>query len=188
MITPKKITSIIHDIALLNTLGIKIVLTYGTRPQIEAGLKKDNITTDIIKGKRLTSPEALESIKAISGRYRFELEALFSNGLPNTPMHGSNIRTVSGNFITAKPAGIVNGHDHQFTGEVRKVNIDSINNALEDDNIILLSNIGYSPTGECFNLSSEDVAASTAAALNADKLIVVSDNESINGATKRITS
>ena len=171
---------IVHDIALLNSLGVRVVVVYGTRSLIEEELLKQAITSEIRHGKRITSPEALDLIKQISGKYRFELEALFSNGLPNTPMHGADFRTVSGNFITAKPLGVLDGADFLFTGGVRKVDTTGIHHLLNDGNIVLLSNIGYSPTGECFNLSAEDVAVSTASAINADKLIVFASNHDLD--------
>lgn len=171
-IQSQKISSIIHDIALLNTLRVRIVLVYGIRAQIDAVLQAQNIASDIYLGNRVTSYEVLEIIKQISGKCRFELEAQFSYGLPNTPMHGANIRTVSGNFITAKPLGVLEGRDFLFTGGVRKVDAQAIENQLLDGNIVLVSNIGLSTTGECFNLASEEVAIAVASALNADKFIV----------------
>ncbi len=177
VIQSNMLSAVIHDIALLNSLGVKIVLVYGVRTLIDKELTKHNITSEIHKGKRITSHAALDLIKQISGKYRFELEAQFSNGLPKTPMHGANIRAVSGNFITANPIGVLDGIDFQFTGGVRKVDTTSIEHLLNVGNIVLLSNIGYSPTGECFNLSTEDVAVAAASALNADKLIVFASND-----------
>lgn len=167
---------IVHDIALLNSLGVRIVVVYGTRSLIDTELDNQGILSEIKQGKRITSQIALDLIKQISGKCRFELEALFSNGLPNTSMYGANLRTVSGNFITAKPLGILEGNDFQFTGGVRKVDSIGIQHLLDNGNIVLLSNIGYSSTGECFNLAAEDVAVAAASALRADKLIVFASN------------
>ena len=171
-ILSQKISSIIHDIALMNTLGVRIVLVYGSRAQINAELQARNIPSDIYLGNRVTTAEALDIVKQVSGKCRFELEAQFSYGLPDTPMHGANIRVVSGNFITAKPLGVLEGRDFQFTGSVRKVDALSIDHLLSDGNIVMVSNIGHSSTGECFNLASEEVAIAIAAALKADKFIV----------------
>lgn len=176
-IQSQKISSIIHDITLLNTLGVRIVLVYGIRAQIEETLKERNIQSDIHLGNRITSIEVLDIIKQISGKCRFELEAQFSYGLPNTPMHGANIRTVSGNFITAKPLGVIEGRDFLFTGGVRKVDAQAIEHLLSSNNIVMISNIGHSTTGECFNLACEEVAISVASALKADKFIVYANNK-----------
>jgi len=174
-LSSERLPMIVQDIALLNSLGIRIVLVYGSRPQIDEVLAQSFLKSDMHMGKRVTSSAVLDIVKQVSGKLRFELEALFSNGLPNTPMHGANIHTISGNFITARPLGVLEGRDFHFTGEVRKVNDTGITQQLNAGNIVLLSNIGYSPTGECFNLAAEDVAVQAATALKAHKLIAYSD-------------
>ena len=173
------ISRIIHDIALLKSLGVKIVLVYGTKPQIDEALTEQNIAFESHDGKRITSFEALELIKQISGKARFELEAQFSTGLPNTPMFGANIRTLSGNFVIAKPIGVIDGHDFQFTGAVRRIDIESIKLLLDDDAVVLIPNIAFSATGECFNIAAEEIAVQTAKALGAEKLIVFSDDKNL---------
>jgi amino-acid N-acetyltransferase len=65
------------------------------------------------------------------------------------------------------------GIDHLFTGEVRRVDVDSIRQVLDQERIALLSPVGYSPTGEIFNVRAEEVATATATALGADKLVFV---------------
>lgn len=172
----ERLPVIVHDIALLNSLGIRIVLVYGIRQQIDAALAQANLDSDIHLGKRITSAGALDVIKQVSGKVRFELEALFSNSLPNTPMYGANLHTISGNFITAKPLGIHDGKDFHFTGGVRKVDDAAIIHQLNAGNIVLLSNLGYSSTGECFNLAAEDVAVQSAMAIKASKLIAYGDH------------
>lgn len=166
-----QMTAITQDIALLNSLGIRIVLVHGSRPQIDSVLDEQQIASDIYLDMRITSGQVLDIIKQVSGKIRFELEALFSNSLPNTPMYGANLNTVSGNFITAKPLGVLEGKDFLFTGGVRRVNRVGISQQLDAGNIVLLSNLGYSSTGECFNLAAEDIALHTALAIGADKLI-----------------
>ena len=173
------LAQMVHDIALLKSLGIRIVLVYGTRPQIDAALNTQKITHTLHQGKRITSADALEVIKQVSGKARFELEAQFSNGLPNTPMHGANIRCVSGNFVIAKPLGILDGIDFQFSGGVRRIDVESIQLLLNDDAIVLIPNIAFSATGECFNIAAEEIAVSVACALRAEKLIVYTANKTL---------
>ena len=175
------LVNLVHDIALLNSLGVRIVLVYGTRLQISETLDQMNIPYEVRDGVRTTSAEAMQQVKAISGGARIELEALFSNGLPNTQMHGANISTVSGNFVVAKPMGVIDGADFQFTGNVRRIDDRTINQLLDDRVIVLLSNIGYSSTGECFNVSSHEVAVKTARAIKADKLIVFARDCELEG-------
>ncbi len=172
---------LIHDIATLNSLGIKLVLVHGARPQIEKRLKNrgESLYGKHLNGTqlRITDDTALDCVKEAVGSIRVEIEALLSMGLTNTPMAGAQIRVTSGNYVTAQPVGIHEGTDYLHTGEVRRINSSSIKRSLEEGDIILLSPIGYSPTGEVFNLSAEDVATSVAIALNADKLIFLTENK-----------
>ncbi len=170
-----RFTHFIQDINLLAALGIRLVLVHGARPQIEAALKAAGQRSRFSKGHRITDQAALVAVKHAAGALRVELEALLSQGLPNSPMAGADIRVASGNFITARPIGIVDGIDLQFTGTVRKVDAIAIKRRLETDEIVLVPHIGYSPTGEVFNLGWEDVACSVAVALRADKLLIFSD-------------
>jgi amino-acid N-acetyltransferase len=118
---------------------------------------------------------ALDCAQEAAGQLRYEIEAAFSQGLPNTPMAGSTVRVISGNFITARPVGIVDGVDFMHSGLVRKVDVDGIMRTLDMGAMVLLSPFGFSPTGEAFNLAMEEVATSVAAELQADKLIFVTE-------------
>jgi amino-acid N-acetyltransferase len=124
---------------------------------------------------RITDEVALDCAQEAAGQLRYEIEAAFSQGLPNTPMAGSTVRVISGNFITARPVGIVDGVDFQHSGLVRKVDVGGITRTLDLGALVLLSPFGFSPTGEAFNLTMEEVATSVAIALQADKLIFVTE-------------
>jgi len=179
--------NIAHDITLLNSLGVKLVLVYGARPQIEgaldaAGLKSEmleKLTGQMRNTVRITDAASLEIIKQVVGRLRIDIEATFSMGLINSPMHGADITLASGNFIVAKPFGIQHGIDYGLMGEVRKVEAEAIRKQVDSGNIVLLPSLGYSPTGEVFNLTVEDVASATAIALKADKLLIYGDEAGI---------
>lgn len=166
---------LLHDIALLNSLGVRLVLVHGARPQIDDKLKRYRLTIDYSNGLRITTAKVLQLVKEAVGTIRIEIEARFSQGLANSPLAGAAIRVVSGNFVTAQPLGIRDGVDYQHTGEVRRINHTAILRQLEQGDIVLLSPLGYSPTGEAFNLSAEDVATAAAVALRADKLISLID-------------
>ena len=170
--------NLIEDIAMLHAMGMRIILVHGIRPQIEEQLMLRNIQSQFGKSAmhsyRITDAAALECVKEAAGELRLDIEAAFSRGLPNTPMAGSRISVISGNFITAMPVGVVEGVDYIHTGLVRKVDSTSIKLSLDSNKIVLLSPLGFSPTGQAFNLAYEDVAASAAAALKADKLIFLS--------------
>lgn len=166
--------NIIHDIGLLSSLGIRLVLVHGARPQIDQRVALRGITGRFENDTRITDKPTLECVKDAAGSVRSHIEALLTMGLPNSPMHGAQIRVCSGNLIVAKPIGVRDGIDYENTGHVRRVDVEGINDHLNDGSIVLLSPMGYSPTGEIFNLSHEDVATQAAIALSADKLIVFS--------------
>ncbi len=166
---------IIHDIALLHSLGIRLILVHGARPQINAQLSQSKIETPFHEDIRVTTRESLNSVMSAVGAIRLQIEAQLSMGLANSPMYGARIDVVSGNFITAKPYGIRDGVDFQLTGEVRSVDTDAIQRHLDNHNIVLLGPSGYSTTGEVFNLLTEEVATKTAISIQADKLIFLGE-------------
>ncbi|MBN8766337.1 MAG: amino-acid N-acetyltransferase [Thiobacillus sp. SCN 64-317] len=168
-----------HDVNLLNSLGVRLVLVHGVRPQVEARLIENGAAIRYVNGLRVTDDAALACVKEAAGTVRVEIEALLSLGIANTPMAGADIRVASGNFVTAKPIGVIEGEDLLHTGEVRKIDAAAIRRRLDQHDIVLLSPIGYSPTGEIFNLSLEDVATQAAVELAADKLIFLIDTEGV---------
>ncbi|MEH6469976.1 MAG: amino-acid N-acetyltransferase [Halopseudomonas sp.] len=171
--------NIANDLALLNSLGLRLVLVHGGRPQIEARLAQQGIGSQLHRHLRITDQPTLDCVKTVIGGLRTDIEARLSMGLPNSPMHGAQLQVCSGNFITAKPLGIVDGVDYCHTGEVRRVDGAAISRLLDQGSIVLLSNLGYSPTGEIFNLALEDVAAQVAISLKADKLICFGEDDGI---------
>ena len=164
-----------HDLSLLHALGIKVVLVHGSRPQVQEQLALRNVETHFHNGLRITDAAALECAKEAAGELRLDIEAAFSQGLPNTPMANSSIRVISGNFVVARPVGIIDGVDHGMTGVTRKIAHETIHPILDAGGIVLLSPLGFSPTGEVFNLAMEDVAVAAANALRADKLIFITE-------------
>ena len=162
---------IIHDIALLNSLGIRIVLVHGARPQIEERLKQAGIEAAFHNHQRISDEATMACVKEAIGATRIAVESQLSMGLANSPMHGSRLRVVGGNFINARPVGVRDGVDFHYTGEVRKVDATGIGKQLDQNSVVLLSSLGYSLTGEAFNLTYQEVAQETAVALKAEKLI-----------------
>jgi amino-acid N-acetyltransferase len=170
-----RFASFIHDVSILAALGIRLALVHGARPQIEAELKARGIRSRYVQGLRITDERALQAVKEAAGVLRVEIEALLSQGLPNSPMAGAQIRVASGNYITARPIGVRHGTDFQFTGAVRKVDAAGIARRLDAGEVVLVPPLGYSPTGEVFNLAWDDVAEGVAVALKADKLVIYTD-------------
>lgn len=186
--TMQSFAALIYDIALLHSLGVRIVLVHGARPQIDAALDAANVQTQIVHGVRVTDAAALECVKRAVGGLRMEIEALLSTGLASTPMAGARLQVAGGNLVIAKPLGIQHGVDHQHTGEVRRVDTAALDAHLDRGHIVLLSPVGYSPTGEIFNLFAEDVATQTASALGADKLIFLHGQQELHRRNEAITS
>ena len=176
------ISNIIHDIALLNSLGTRIVIVHGLRAQLDAKLEQQNIESQFVQGFRVSDQATMDAAIQASSLIRSQLETRLSMGLPNSPMHGARVRVASANVITAKPAGIIDGIDLQHTGLVRKIDTVAMNTLLDLGNVVLLSPLGYSPTGEAFSLSYKQVASEIAIALQVDKLIAFTDRDGISNA------
>jgi amino-acid N-acetyltransferase len=170
-----KLNQFVQDLAILHAMGIKLVLVHGFRPQVNEQLAAKGHTSRYSHGLRITDEVALDCAQEAAGQLRFEIEAAFSQGLPNTPMANATVRVVSGNFLTARPVGIVDGVDFMHSGFVRKVDAAAIRRTIESETLVLLSPFGFSPTGEAFNLAMEEVATATAIALQADKLLFMTE-------------
>ena len=170
-----KLPGIVQDLALIQSMGVRIVLVHGFRPQVNEQLQAKGHAARYSHGMRITDSVALDCAQEAAGQLRYEIEAAFSQGLPNTPMAGSTVRVISGNFLTARPVGIVDGVDFKHTGLVRKVDVAGIMRSLDMGALVLLSPFGFSPTGEAFNLNMEEVATSVASELQADKLIFLTE-------------
>lgn len=164
--------NIINDIALMNSLGVRLVLVHGARPQINQRLSQNALKEQFHNGRRITDKASLECIKDAVGNLRSLIESKLSVGLVNSPMHGARIRVASGNFVTAKPLGVLEGVDFQHTGEVRRIDDRAVSQLLDLGYVVLLSCLGYSPTGEAFNMEAEDIATQTAVSIEAEKLLL----------------
>ncbi|HEX7749782.1 MAG TPA: amino-acid N-acetyltransferase [Caldimonas sp.] len=171
---------LVQDLSLLSALGIRLVLVHGSLPQVNEQLRLKGYDMQFSRGLEPTDGPALECAKEASGEIRLDIEAAFSQGLPNTPMSGSHIRVVSGNFVTARPAGVIDGVDYHHTGLVRKIDTESIKFAIERGSaVVVLSPLGFSPTGDAFNLAMADLATNVAVSLRAEKLIFLTDSPGV---------
>ncbi|MBC7202087.1 MAG: amino-acid N-acetyltransferase [Pusillimonas sp.] len=173
------LNNLIQDLSLLSALGVRLVLVHGSRPQVNEQLKLKGLDVRFGRNNQPTNAAALECAKEAAGEIRLDIEAAFSQGLPNTPMSNAQIRVISGNFVTARPIGVIEGVDYLHTGSVRKLDSDALRSVLNQGAIVLLSPLGFSPTGEAFNLAMEDLATSVAISLRAEKLIFLTQNRTI---------
>jgi amino-acid N-acetyltransferase len=163
--------SIAYDINLLRSMNINIILVHGIRPQIDKKFRSETNNSQLIRNIRVTKKEMLSEIIEVNGAIKTSIEATLSSGINESPLLDSYIKISSGNFITARPFGVIDGVDMEFTGQIRKVDTNSILNKLENNEIVIISPLGYSPVGDVFNLSYEQTAAHVAQAIKADKLI-----------------
>ena len=186
VVADEEFLGVIHDLNLLHSLGIRLVVAHGCRPQVEAILEQQDIESRYAHGVRVTDPDAMDCVLEAAGQARARIEALLSLGLANSPMAGARNRVSSGNYLTAKPMGIVDGVDMQLTGEVRRIDTEAIQQRLDDGDIVLISPIGYSPTGEIFNLTVEEVATQVAVRLAATKLIFLMDADGVRNGRRQL--
>ncbi|MBK8452545.1 MAG: amino-acid N-acetyltransferase [Thiofilum sp.] len=163
----------IQDIAIIASLDVRIVLIHGTRPQIDSRIIEDGGQPVFHNGLRITDKDALLAVKEACGYLRVKIENLLTSALHQPQINNNSLDVISGNFLSAKPIGVHDGIDYKYTGQVRKVNVESITEQLSHENVVLISPIGYSPTGESYNLGYEQTAIATASALKANKLIFI---------------
>ena len=173
-------TALVHDLALLTSLGIRLVLVFGARVAIEAGLDERSLDSRYHDGTRITDAKTMGVVKEVAGRLLLEIQAGLSMGLGNTPMSNSAIRVNTGNYISARPLGVIDGVDFELTGVPRYIDADAMTGKLDDGEIIVLPPLGYSVTGEAYNLSAVALAADTAIALQADKLIYLVEADELS--------
>ncbi len=179
-----KFPSFVRDLTLLHSLGIRLILVHGARGLIDKKLEQAQIGTEFVSNLRVTDIEQMQLIKELYGTIRYDIEALFTRSISSSPQllakhSSSSLMIISGNFVTAQPLGIINGVNLQCTGKVRKIDVKQIEQLLAQNTIILLSPLGFSPSGETFNLDAEELAAKCAIAINADKLIFISPIQGI---------
>jgi amino-acid N-acetyltransferase len=177
VIESAEFSQLIHDIAILSALGARIVLVHGARSQVDKHLESLNHNIQVVDDMRVTDDVTLQVAKETIGALRVEIENQLTHALSTPPIINESLGVLSGNFITAKPMGVHNGTDYQYTGTVRKINAKLIKQLVDSGSIVLLSSLGFSPSGEAFNLRYEDVASSAAKALQADKLIFIHNDD-----------
>ncbi|MCK9512005.1 MAG: amino-acid N-acetyltransferase [Pigmentiphaga sp.] len=170
------LNSLVQDLSLLNALGIRLVLIHGSRPQVNEQLRLKGFAQQFGRGMQVTDADALECVKEAAGEIMLDIEAAFSQGLPNTPMSHARMRVITGNFVTARPVGVIDGLDYQHTGLVRKIDTEAMRFAVDHGSIVLMSPLGFSPTGEAFSLSMEELATRVAVSLRAEKLIFITES------------
>ncbi|MCA1773916.1 MAG: amino-acid N-acetyltransferase [Halomonas sp.] len=170
---------LIQDLALLHTLGVRLVVVFGIRPQVQEALTAAGVEPTRLNGRWVADRTIMAHVEQVAAHQRLWLEARLSLGLPSTPLHGVELSVISGNLVTAKPLGVREGVDFDHSGEVRRVRASAIEGLLEKGSLVLLPPLGFSSTGEVFDLDASDVAQHAAVALKADKLILLGESEGL---------
>ncbi|ELL0945180.1 amino-acid N-acetyltransferase [Salmonella enterica] len=181
-------SSIVSDIGLLHSLGIRLVVVYGARPQIDANLAAHHHEPIYHKNTRVTDAKALELVKQAAGLLQLDITARLSMSLNNTPLQGAHINVVSGNFTIAQPLGVDDGVDHCHSGRIRRIDEDAINRQLDNGAIVLMGPVAVSVTGESFNLTSEEIATQLAVKLKAEKMIGFCSSQGVTNSEGGIIS
>ena len=169
----------VHDLALLHSLGMDLVVVHGARPWIERRIAAQGLVPHRAGSVSVTDAGTLGAVKEAVGAAHVELEALLSMGVANSPTAGTGVRVASGNFVTARPVGIRDGVDFEHTGEVRRIDVEAIRQHLAGGAIVLVSPLGYSPTGEIFHLRAGEVATAVATEMRAAKLVFLRDRPGV---------
>lgn len=172
----ENLNNIISDVALLTSLGVRLAVVYGAELQIETTA---GVTWPEGNSRRITDAAMLQTAIRVLGEVTSDLTARISASNPDSPGPRRDINTVTGNFLRARPLGIIDGIDHLQTGEVRRVNRSAIKHQLDGGSVVLVPAIGYSPSGEIFQLDTHATASQVAQALDADKLVYFSDDEGL---------
>lgn len=191
-------SDLMDDISLCWLLGMKAVVVIGCSKQVDLRLEKDRENCEASyltpEGKnvkcggevirynsiRVTDLRTLRIVKEEAGYVRFEVErllgrSLYRHGLMDEDSKDGNI--VSGNFYSAQPFGVIDGLDFKFTGFPRKVETDKIKQVLDSHDVVLMTSLGTSPSGEIFNVNTEHLACFVAGSLKAEKVVFFTTNE-----------
>lgn len=187
-IANQNFSSIVNDIGLLHSLGIRLVLVYGARPQIDANLASNDHEPVYHNHIRVTDARTLELVKQAAGQLQLDITARLSMSLNNTPLQGAHINVVSGNFIIAQPLGVEDGIDYCHSGRIRRIDEEAIHRQLDSGAIVLMGPVAVSVTGESFNLTSEEIATQLAIKLKAEKMIGFCSSQGVTNSEGQIVS
>ena len=174
--------NIISDISLLHSLGIKLIIVFGARVQINELLAYHHIESVYHKNIRVTDQRTLDLVKQAVGKLNYDITARLSLRLPHSPV----LNVVSSNFILAQPIGVDDGVDYMLSGKIRRIETENIKQQLDNNAIVLLSPIAPSVTGETFNLPFEEIATQVAIKLKAEKLIGFCETQGILDANQQV--
>jgi len=174
------------DVIMLKSLGINTVIVHGGGPQINETLKRYGIVSEFVRGMRVTDADTMSVVEMVLvGQVNKEVVGYLNQ-------HGGRAVGLSGkdgNLLLAKKLlqdvvhedGTSEQVDIGFVGDVIKVNTDLIKVLEQSQYIPVVAPVGVGLAGECYNINADLVAGRVAAALNAEKLILLTDIEGVKG-------
>lgn len=168
MINEELKAAVMHDIVLLTTVGIKVVLVHGGGPAINETLSKMNIESKFVDGLRVTDKDTVDVVQMVlAGKVNKDLVC----EIGNLGGHAIGLSGMDGNMIECKALD----SEHGYVGEIVNVNMEVVEEVLAHGFIPVISTIGYDKQGNCYNINADTVAAAVAGALGAEALISMTD-------------
>ncbi len=168
MINQELKEQVMEDIVLLWLIGVKVVLVHGGGPEISEMMGKLGKKTEFVNGLRVTDKETVEIAQMVlAGKINKSLVNLL--GMKGGKAMG--ISGMDGKLIEAK----VKDTDLGYVGEITKINIQPVRDLLEKGYIPVVSTIGCDNDGNVYNINGDTAAAHIAGALNAKRLIMMTD-------------
>ena len=171
--------SVIEDIILLKFIGLNPVVVHGGGPDISKALSEKGVKSKFINGLRVTDEATVKvAQEVLIGKTNKEIVALINK-------HGGRAVGLSGidaSFIECeKQKTVVDGKevDIGFVGKIKKVNTEVLDHLYKDQWIPVIAPIGTDSEGNSYNVNADTVAAAVAAAVEAEKLILLTDVEGI---------
>jgi amino-acid N-acetyltransferase len=179
-IEPPGFQNLARDLILLAAVGIRIIVVFGADRQITSRLTANNITLREVSDTIVMDLECMAHIREVVGAMRLSIESNFSYVRDGAPMKmGAMTKISSGNFISAKSKGIVEGRDMMFSGDLRSLDAKGISESLDRGEIVLIPPVGFGSSGELFNLDSQTLAYEISANFQSEKLIFLHEEEGI---------
>lgn len=160
--------AVMHDLVLLSTIGIKVVLVHGGGPAINETLEKMNIKSRFADGLRVTDKDTVDVVRMVlAGKINKDLVCQIGN----LGGHAIGLSGMDGNMLKCRPLD----SKHGYVGEITDTNMDAVNEIIDKNWIPVISTIGYDESGNCYNINADTAAASIAGALKAEALVSMTD-------------
>ena len=175
MLDPEINKTIVQDMVLLKLVGLKPVIVHGGGPEINSMLKRLDIQSEFINGLRVTTKETMEVVEMVlAGKVNKQIVEMIS-GQGGCPV---GLTGKDGKILKAKKLN-KDGVDLGFVGEIEHVNTRLIKSLIDNDFIPIIAPIGSDDEGNTYNINADYAAVAIAGALNAQKLVFLTDVEGV---------